>query len=74
MAAKENDAPKVAELIRAGADLDIKVTFLSYVDTASCSCPRFYNVTDGRYSMAPMALSFSERFVIKQIPCGAAGH
>lgn len=26
MAAKENDAPKVAELIRAGADLDIKVT------------------------------------------------
>ena len=25
MAAKENDAPKVAELLRAGADLDVKV-------------------------------------------------
>lgn len=29
MAAKENDAPKVAELIRAGADLNIKVTLPS---------------------------------------------
>ena len=30
MAASENDAPRVAELIRAGADTNIKVLFLSY--------------------------------------------
>ena len=30
MAASENDAPRVAELIRAGADINIKVLFLSY--------------------------------------------
>ena len=29
MAASENDAPRVAELIRAGADISIKVHFLS---------------------------------------------
>lgn len=30
MAASENDAPRVAELIRAGADINIQVLFLSF--------------------------------------------
>ena len=31
MAASENDAPKVAELLRAGAKLEVKVTYIVFL-------------------------------------------